>query len=120
MRCSLQACGVGSVLLIAFVWLYLSVCTLEVQRDRSCYQRPLQIASTEVDAQRIRAVVRSDDGIDDDSIDDRTECDGGYAEPRNRDSENAEDTTSDDARSNEVDASDSCFNWKGQGEVGIR
>ena len=49
-------------------------------------------------------MVCSDDGSGDDSTDDRTECDGDYVEPRNGDSENAEDATSGDACSNEVDA----------------
>lgn len=42
-------------------------------------------------------MVHSDDGSGDDSIDDRTECDVDYVEPRNGDSENAEDATSGDA-----------------------
>ena len=48
-------------------------------------------------------MVYSDDGIGDNSTDDRRECDGGYVEPRNGDSENAEDATSDGACSSEVD-----------------
>ena len=62
----------------------------------------------------------SENGSSDGSIDERTECDGDCVEPRNGDSENAEDATSDDACSNEVDTTGSCFYWKGQGEVGVR
>ena len=51
----------------------------------------------------MRAVVYSGDDTNDDSIDDRTECDWDYVEPRNGDSENTEDATSDDVCSNEVD-----------------
>ena len=33
-------------------------------------------------AERIHTIVLSDDGSDDDCIDDGTECDGNYVEPR--------------------------------------
>ena len=41
-------------------------------------------------------MILSDDVIDDDSIDDGTECAGDYEELREGDSERAEDVTSDD------------------------
>ena len=48
------------------------------------------------DAGRISTVILSDDVSDDDCIDDGTECDGYYVEPRECDSEWAEDPKSDD------------------------
>jgi hypothetical protein len=48
------------------------------------------------DAERIRAMILSDYVSDYDSIDDRTESDEDYVEPREGDSESAEDATSDD------------------------
>jgi len=53
---------------------------------------------------------------DDESIDDGTECDGDYVEPREVDSESAWDATSDDYCWTEmdVDATDSSFHLEGQ------
>ena len=48
------------------------------------------------DAVRIGAVILSDDVSDDDCIDDGTECDGYYVEPRECYSKCAEDPKSDD------------------------
>jgi len=70
------------------------------------------------DAERTRAIILSDKVSDDDSIDDGTECDGYYVEPREGDSESAEKATSEDYCSNEIDATDSCCHWKGQDDVG--
>jgi hypothetical protein len=55
-------------------------------------------------------MILSDDVSDDDSIDDGAECDGDYVEPREVDSESAEDTMSDDycCTGMDVDATDSC------------
>lgn len=69
-------------------------------------------------AERIGAVILSDDASDDDSIDDGRECDGYYEETRECYSECAEDPKSDDFFCREVDATDSGCHWKGQGEVG--
>jgi len=49
-----------------------------------------------------------DDVRDDDSNDDRTECDGEYVEPREGDLESAEDVASDVYCWNEVDATEKC------------
>jgi 7-cyano-7-deazaguanine synthase in queuosine biosynthesis len=54
-------------------------------------------------------MVLSDDVSDDESTDDETESDGDYVEPREGDSENAEDAAWDDYCCNDVDATDSCF-----------
>jgi hypothetical protein len=62
-------------------------------------------------------VILSDD-VNDESIDDRMECDGDYMNPREGDSENAEDTMSDNNCCNEMDSTDSCFHRKGKDEVG--
>jgi hypothetical protein len=51
----------------------------------------------------------SDDVSDDDSTDNGTESDEDYVEPREGDSESAEDTMSEDDCCNEVDASDNCL-----------
>jgi len=64
------------------------------------------------DAERIRAIIVSDEVSDDDSIDDGTECDGNYVEPTEGDSESAEEATSDDYYCNAMDATDSCSHWK--------
>ena len=45
-------------------------------------------------AERIRAMILSDDVSGDDSIDDETECDGDYVETRGGDSDRAEDAAS--------------------------
>jgi hypothetical protein len=70
------------------------------------------------DAERIRAIIVSDDVSDDDSIDDGTEYDGNYVEPREGDSESAEEATSNDYCCNAMDATESCFHWKGIDVVG--
>jgi hypothetical protein len=70
------------------------------------------------DAERIRAIILSDDVSDDDSVDDGTGCDGKYVEPKEGDSESAEEATSDDYCCNEMDVTDSCFHWKGLDAVG--
>jgi hypothetical protein len=61
-------------------------------------------------------MILSDDVSDDDSIDDGTECDGDYVEPREVDSESAKGATSDDycCTGMDVDATDSCFHWRGK------
>jgi hypothetical protein len=63
-------------------------------------------------------MILSDDVNDDDSIDDRTECNADYVEPREGDSGNAEDTTSDDNCCTEMDATDSYFHRKEEDEEG--
>jgi hypothetical protein len=47
-----------------------------------------------------------------------TECDGDNVESREGDSEDAEDCTSDDNCCNEMGATENCFHWRGQDEVG--
>jgi len=71
------------------------------------------------DAERIGAVILSDD-VSDGCTDDGTECDGyySYVEPRECDSECAEDHKWDDYWCTEVAATDSGCHWKGQDEVG--
>jgi len=54
-----------------------------------------------------------DDVNDNESIDERMECNGDYVEPREGDSGSGEDATSDDNCCNEMDATDSCFHRKG-------
>lgn len=63
-------------------------------------------------------MILADDVNDDESIDDRMECNGDYVKPREGDSGNAEDTTSDDNCCDEMDATDSCFHRKRKDEVG--
>jgi hypothetical protein len=63
-------------------------------------------------AKRIRAKILCDYVGDINSIDDGTECDGNYVEPREGDSESAEEATSDDYYYNTMDATDICFHWK--------
>jgi hypothetical protein len=70
------------------------------------------------DAERIGAVILSDDVSDDDCTDDGTECDGYYVERRECDSECIEDHRSDDYCCTEVAATDNGYHWKGQDEVG--
>ena len=70
------------------------------------------------DAERIGAVVLSDDGSDVDCTDDGTECDWYYVEPRECDLECAEDPKPDDYCCTEVTATDSGCHWKGQDEMG--
>ena len=53
-----------------------------------------------------------------DGIDDGTEFDENYVEMTEGDSACAEDATSDGYSCNEMDATESCFQWKGQDEVG--
>ena len=62
-------------------------------------------------AERIRAMILSDDVSGDDSFDDGTECDGDNAERREGDWESAEDATPDDYCLSEVDATESCFRY---------
>lgn len=69
------------------------------------------------DTARIRAVILSDDVSDDDSIDDGTESDENYVEPRESGAECTDDTTSGDDSCGEMDSTDSCFHRKGQDEV---
>ena len=69
------------------------------------------------DVERIRVMVLSDDVSDDDSIDDGRGCGGDHVEPRECDTEFADEATSGDNCSNEVDAADSCFLWRGQDEA---
>jgi hypothetical protein len=70
------------------------------------------------DAECIRAMILPDNVSDDDSIDDRTECDDErYVETREGGAECTGDATSDDDCCSEVDATDNCFRWKGQDEV---
>jgi hypothetical protein len=61
------------------------------------------------DAERMRVMMLSDDVSDGDSIGNGTGSDEDYAEPREGNSESAEDASSDDDCCNEVDATDSCF-----------
>ena len=61
------------------------------------------------DAERIRAVILSDDDITDDG----TESDGDYVEPREGDPANAGHATSDD-----YSCTDNYVHWKEHGEVG--
>ena len=70
------------------------------------------------DAECIDAVIFSDDVSDDDSIDDGTECDGFYVEPREWYLECAADLKSEEYCCKEVDATDSGCHCKGQDEVG--
>ena len=63
------------------------------------------------DAECIRATILSDDVIDDNSLDDGTESNENYVEPKG-DSKCAEDATSDNYCCNEVDATAICFQWK--------
>lgn len=77
-----------------------------------------QYRSNAQDAERIGAVILSDDVGDDDCIDDGTECDGVYVEPRESDLECTEEPKSDDYCCTEVDATDSSSHCKGQDEVG--
>jgi len=60
-------------------------------------------------------MILSDDVSDDDGIDDGTECDGDNVEWREGAWESA---ASDDHCCSEVDATDSCVHWRGQGAVG--
>ena len=62
-------------------------------------------------------MILSDDVSDDDSIDDGTESDENYVEPREGGAECTDDATSGDDSCSEVDATDSCFHRKGQDEV---
>jgi len=59
--------------------------------------------------EHIRAMILCDDVGDISSIDDGTECDGNCVEPREGDSESAEEATSDDYYCNTMEATDSCF-----------
>lgn len=70
------------------------------------------------DAQSIRSTILVDYVSDDDNIVDGTESVGDYVEPGEIDSQFAEDTRSDDHCCVVVAATDPCFHWKGQGEVG--
>ena len=54
------------------------------------------------DAEHIRKIILSEDVSDNGNIDDATESDEDYVEPREGDSESAEDATSDDNCCNEV------------------
>jgi len=63
-------------------------------------------------AEGIRAMILCDDVSDVDSINDGTEYDGNYVEPREGDSVSAEEATSDYYCCNEMNATDSCFHWK--------
>jgi hypothetical protein len=59
------------------------------------------------------------DVSDGDSIDDAKESEENYVEPKENDSECAEDARSDDDHCcTEMYATDNCFHWKGQDEVG--
>jgi hypothetical protein len=71
------------------------------------------------DAEGIREILLSDDVSDStvsDCTDDGTEFDANYVETRG-DSACAEDATSDGHSCNEMEATDSCLQWKGQDEV---
>jgi hypothetical protein len=71
------------------------------------------------DAVCILEMILSDDVSDNDSIDDETESDdASYVEPREGRAECTRDATSDDECCSEVEATDNCFHWKGQDEVG--
>ena len=65
------------------------------------------------DGERNRAIILSDD----DSIDDGTESDENYVDPREDGAECTEDITADDDCYSDVDGTDSCFHWKGRDEV---
>jgi len=52
------------------------------------------------------------------TFDDAKEWEGNYVEPRESDSECAEDARSDDHCCTEVYATDNFFHWKGRDEVG--
>jgi len=62
-------------------------------------------------------MILSDDVNDDESTDNRMECNGDYVESREGDSGSAKDATSDDNCCDEMDATDSCFHRKGKDEV---
>jgi len=62
-------------------------------------------------AERIRAVIWSDDVSADGSSDEWMESDGGYVQQKGGDPELAEDAMSDDYCYNEMDSTDSCFHW---------
>jgi hypothetical protein len=66
-------------------------------------------------AKHIHAMIMSDYVSDDYSIDDWTESNENYVEPR--EGECAYDTTSDDYCHTEVNTTDSCFQWEEQDEV---
>lgn len=71
------------------------------------------------DAECIRAMVISDDVRDDDSINDGTESDDdSYVERREDGAKCTGDAMSDDDCCSDVNATDNCFQWKGQDEVG--
>jgi len=74
-------------------------------------------SSNAEDAERIRVMILFDDVNDDDSIDDATESDENYVEPRESNSECAEHGTPDVYSCTEVDATDNCCHWKIQDEV---
>lgn len=61
------------------------------------------------DAECIRATILSDEVIDDYSLDDGTESNENYVEPKEGDSKCAEDATSDNYCCTEVDATAICF-----------
>jgi hypothetical protein len=69
---------------------------------------PLDTSNAE-DAERIHAMILSEDVSDGDSIDDGMESVEDYVEPREGDSKSTEDATSDDDCCNEVDTTDNCF-----------
>jgi hypothetical protein len=68
------------------------------------------------DAEGIREIILSDNVSD--SIDDGTEFDENYVDMTEGDSACAEDAMSDGYSCNEMTATDNCFQWKGQDEVG--
>jgi len=61
------------------------------------------------DAERICAMILSDEVIDDYSLDEGKESEENYVEPIEGDMKCAEDATSDNYCCTEVDATDSCF-----------
>jgi hypothetical protein len=63
-------------------------------------------------------MILSDNVSDDGSIDDEKESHKDYVEPREGDSESAEDAKSEDDCCNEVDATDSCFIRKDKTKCG--
>jgi hypothetical protein len=63
-------------------------------------------------------MILSDDVNDDESINDRMECNGDYIKMREDDLGNAEDATSDDNCCDVMDATDSCFHRKGKDDLG--
>jgi hypothetical protein len=65
------------------------------------------------------ATIFPDDVSDDDSIDDGTEYDGDYVEPREDDSECVQQATSDDYGCNKMAATDS-FSLERRGRSGAR